>query len=95
MLFIVNKSHALGDCVARACDGDVILLIENAVNSAVEIRSPSAFQALNANVSVYALQPDLLARGIDKARCYDFVKQVDYVGFVDLVEKNNPIRSCC
>ncbi|PHS70833.1 MAG: sulfurtransferase complex subunit TusB [Cycloclasticus sp.] len=98
MLFIINKSatqsHALSDCVKKAYAGDVILLIEHAVYSVVEIKPPAVFQALRENVSVCALQPDLLVRGLDKERCYDFLEYVDYSGFVALVENNKPIRSC-
>jgi sulfur relay protein TusB/DsrH len=45
-------------------------------------------------VAIYALMPDMQARGIDVARCYKHIQYVDYAGFVDLVEHNNPVRSC-
>jgi len=98
MLYTVNKSctdsRALAGCVERACKGDVILLIENAVYSAVKLQASAAFKNLNEDVSVFVLMPDMLARGLAVERCYEFIQPVDYTGFVELVEKNNPIRSC-
>lgn len=98
MLYTVNKSgtdsHALAACIERACEGDVILLIENAVFSAVKLQTSTAFQNLNEGVSVFVLMPDMLARGLAVERCYEFIQPVDYAGFVELVEKNNPIRAC-
>lgn len=38
-------------------------------------------------VKVYALEPDLQARGIQKERLIPGVETVDYDGFVGLVEK--------
>lgn len=95
MLYIVNKKgEVLESCIERAMADDVILLIEEAVLAAVVTRPPSVLSELLSNVSVYALTPDMDARGIDVKRCYEHIQYVDYVGFVELVENNKPVRSC-
>jgi tRNA 2-thiouridine synthesizing protein B len=45
-----------------------------------------------ADIQVYALGPDLDARGMS-ARVLDGVKIVDYGGFVDLVTENKNCQS--
>ena len=95
MLYIINKkSDVIADCAQRASGNDVILLIENAVYAAVAVKNPSALSELVDDVTVFALTPDLRARGIDEKRCHGHIQFVDYKGFVELVEHNNPIRSC-
>jgi sulfur relay protein TusB/DsrH len=95
MLYIVNKnSTALIDCIERASETDVILLIEHAVYAARVEKESSIMQPPPNGVVVYALQEDMQARGIQFSHCYDFIQYVDYAGFVGLVESNNPIRSC-
>lgn len=96
MLYIVNKhADVLIDCLERASTNDVILLIEGAVYAAVNKPQPSILSKRINGVAMYALLPDMQARGIDVARCYGHIQYVDYAGFVDLVEENNPVRSCC
>lgn len=91
MLYIVNKSNdVLVDCIERASNDDVILLVENAIYSAIEAGSSVVFDK---NIPVYALEPDMKARGIGRKQSHDFIQYVDYEGFVELVEKNNPVRS--
>jgi len=95
MLYIVNKkAEALTNCVARASANDAILLIENAVFAALAIEQNSVLAAVGDDVAVYALMPDILARGITVERCYEHIQYLDYAGFVALVEQHNPIRSC-
>ena len=98
MLYIVNKnctdSGALQSCVERARDGDVILLIESAVYAGISSPETSVLRGVAGGVDVYGLTPDMQARGLDPNRCFDFVRYVDYAGFVELVESNKPIRSC-
>lgn len=96
MLYIVNKhADVLIDCLERASIKDVILLIEGAVYAAVNKPQPSVLSEQIGGVAMYALLPDMQARGIDVARCYEHIHYVDYAGFVELVEENNPVRSCC
>ncbi|MDX2425254.1 MAG: sulfurtransferase complex subunit TusB [Cycloclasticus sp.] len=97
MLYVVNKnctdSYALQSCVERARDGDVILLIENAVYAGISSPETSVLQGVADGVDVYTLTPDMQARGLDPSQCFDFVRFVDYAGFVELVVSNKPIRS--
>lgn len=89
MLHIVNKSpyerNALESCLRLALPGAALLLIEDGVYAAtrgnvVEARLQEAMQ----HIEVYALRPDLEARGMAE-RVIQGVKLVDYEGFVDLV----------
>jgi len=95
MLYIVNKNNtALNNCVERARVGDAILLIESAVSAALSASESAVFDALEKGVSVYVLMPDLQARGLTGDMCDERIEAVGFDGFVTLVEKNNPIRSC-
>jgi tRNA 2-thiouridine synthesizing protein B len=97
MLHIVNKSpyekNSLTSCLAHAQKGGAVLLIEDAVyavtrGSAAEAAVRRAMQDL----PVYALGPDLEARGV-LASVIDGVKVVDYGGFVDLVAEHRTSQS--
>ncbi len=97
MLHIVNKSpserNALDSCLATVNGASAILLIEDGVygatrGSATEAKLRAAMQ----NVEIYALAPDLEARGMAGA-VTEGVKLVDYGGFVDLVAKYNTCQS--
>lgn len=89
MLHIVNKSptsgNGLASCLRLAQDGASVLLIEDAVYAATagQARASGIEQALS-RLKVYALAPDLEARGM-ASRVVDGVTAVDYAGFVDLV----------
>ena len=97
MLHTVNKSpfekNSLGTCLAHAKNGSAVLLIEDGVYGALK-GSAVADQVKSAmsNVSIYALGPDLKARGIaDKVM--DGIKVVDYAGFVDLACEHSKVQS--
>lgn len=97
MLHIVNKSpfqtSALDSCLRMARPGSALLLIEDGVYAAT---TGSAFQerirAACADLRIYALQPDMEARGVS-ARLLDGVTPVDYVGFVDLAAEHHSSQS--
>lgn len=97
MLHIVNKSHrqttSLASCLRLAQDGHALLLIEDGVYAATAAGAASADLAgALARLKVYALAPDLEARGLaDKV--IDGVKTVDYAGFVDLVAEHSNSQS--
>lgn len=88
-LHTVNKSpyerNALKSCLDHVSAGDRILLIEDGVLAA---RQGGAFaQALvdaGRGCAIYALGPDLAARGIGAADLIQGIEAVDYGGFVDL-----------
>lgn len=97
MLHIVNKSplekSTFETCIAHALPGSAVLLIEDGVyavtkGNAVEPKLKEAMK----NVKVYALWPDLEARGMHD-NVVDGVKQIDYEGFVDLVAEHKNSQS--
>ena len=92
MLHIVNKSHtqtnALQSCLRLAKAGSALLLIEDAVYAATQGGAASSGMAeALAKLKVYALQPDVDARGM-AGKLVDGVTAVDYAGFVDLVAEH-------
>jgi tRNA 2-thiouridine synthesizing protein B len=88
-LHTVNKSpyerNALKSCLDHALAGDVILLIEDGVFGARKGGAfASALIAAKTNCKIYALGPDLAARGIVAGQVQEGIETVDYAGFVDL-----------
>lgn len=96
MLNIINKSpaerDALDSCLRVMQDG-AILLIEDAVYAATRGNAAEArLRDAMGRFKVYALQPDLDARGMGD-RLLDGVTAVDYAGFVDLVAEHPNCQS--
>ena len=97
MLHIVNKSASdrgsLDSCLGMATKGSAVLLIEDGVDAATTGNPAAAkIQAAAADLKIYALGPDLAARGM-AGRVLDGVNVVDYGGFVDLVAEHNSCQS--
>ena len=97
MLHTVNKSpferNTLKSCLAHAKPGSAVLLIEDGVYAALAgTTSTEMVQQAMTQVSVYALGPDLDARGV-AGRVLDGVKVIDYAGFVDLVVEHPSTQS--
>jgi tRNA 2-thiouridine synthesizing protein B len=97
MLHIVNKSAtdrgSLESCLTLAAKGSAVLLIEDAVYAAtIGAAAAAKIQAAAADLKIYALGPDLAARGM-AARVLDGVNVVDYAGFVDLVAEHKSCQS--
>jgi tRNA 2-thiouridine synthesizing protein B len=97
MLHTVNKSpfenKALESCLRFARKGSAVLLIEDGVYAAARNTSVSkAVEAAMKDVSIYALAPDVAARGMQN-RVMDGVRLVDYGGFVDLVVQHDAVQS--
>jgi len=97
VLHIVNKSpyekSSLASCLAHAIKGSAVLLIEDAVYAATKGNSAEAdIRRATQELSVYALGPDLEARGV-RASIVDGVQVVDYGGFVDLVAEHRTNQS--
>jgi len=92
MLHIVNKSpsqtRTLDGCLRLALPGHALLLIEDGVYAATA-RGPAAAALREAagRLKVYALQPDLDARGMAGA-LLEGVTPIGYDGFVDLVAEH-------
>lgn len=97
MLHIVNKSpterSSLESALRLARPGDVILLIEDGVYGAAagSITAEGIRQAM-AEVKLYALLPDLEARGMASS-VLEGINLIDYGGFVDLVVTHSPCHS--
>jgi len=97
MLHIVNKSpferNALGSCLRFGRDGSAVLLIEDGVYAVTRgnIAEPKIKAALG-QMKIYALRPDLEARGMQDA-VLEGIQLVDYGGFVDLVVSHNAVQS--
>ena len=86
MLHTINKSPYSHQCLAeclRVCSADdIILLLEDGVYAA--LATGEWLQALLGKAAaVYALQPDITARGLND-RIASAIKTVDYAGFVQL-----------
>lgn len=89
-LHTVNKSPfertTLASCLNHLTPGDAVLMIEDGVTGARKGSSAEALlKGAMKGCSIYALGPDLAARGIKTEDLVDGVKVVDYAGFVDLV----------
>jgi tRNA 2-thiouridine synthesizing protein B len=97
MLHTVNKSpferNSLQSCLKTALPGAPVLLLEDGVYGALTgtAFSSELEQALSQR-PVYALGPDLEARGIAD-RVLNGVTVVDYGGFVDLVAEHGTVES--
>lgn len=96
MLHIVNKSpldRPTIDSVARIAQSGAVLLIEDGVLAATRGNSAEAtVKQLMSRMKVYALIPDLDARGMSD-RLIEGVVGVDYGGFVDLVAEQPNCQS--
>jgi len=93
-LHLVNRaassSDALQRCLSLSLPGDVVLLIEDGVYGAL----PEVFATLDRDpaVTVQALLADVEARGLH-GRLANQIDVIDYAGFVELTERNNPVVS--
>jgi tRNA 2-thiouridine synthesizing protein B len=96
MLHIVNKSpfdRPTLDSVVRIAQTGAVLLIEDGVLAATRGNVAEAtVRKLMSRMKVYALMPDLEARGMAD-RLIDGVTGVDYGGFVDLVAEHPKCQS--
>jgi tRNA 2-thiouridine synthesizing protein B len=96
MLNIVNKSpldrSSLDSCLQSA-EGGAILLIEDGVYAATKgSTGETKLRAAGGKFKVYALAPDLEARGVAD-RVMEGVTMIDYGGFVDLVAEYKTSQS--
>jgi len=97
MLHIVNKSpfekNALDSCLRFGREGSAVLLIEDGVYAVTRgnVAEPKIKAALG-QMKIYALRPDLEARGMQDA-VMEGVQLVDYGGFVDLVTGHTAVQS--
>ncbi len=98
VLHLVSRSSgaslALAQCLERVGHGDAVLLLEGGVYAARKdsVFSPQLKVAMR-QVSIHALSPDLVARGIGPEELLEGVVLVDYEGFVKLSLDYSPIIS--
>lgn len=78
VLNMLCEAGALEACLVRASENDAVLFMENGVNALIK---PSDLLS-HARPKLYALQPDLDARGIALSGIE--IHLIDYAGFVDL-----------
>jgi len=98
VLHIVNKSpferNSLDTCLRLARKGSAILLIEDGVYATRKGTDCGArLQQAMPDVTVYALQPDMQARGLPADATIDGVEPVDYDGFVRLATEYDKLQS--
>lgn len=98
MLHTVNKSPferiALSSCLRLAKAGGAVLLIEDGVYGALAGTEVSDQVAGRTDdLKIYALEPDIRARGLGGKALIDGVTLVDYGGFVDLVTEHHAVHS--
>ena len=98
VLHVINKSpfekNSLDTCLRLAKKGSAILLIEDAIYATQ--KNTAVAKKINTAVvehTVYALKPDLDARGIDKNAIIDGISLVDYEGFVQLATEHSGVQS--
>ncbi len=98
MLHTVNKSpyssKSLEVCVGYLLSGDTVLLIEDGVYAATKAgAAESTVKMGQESAKVYALGPDLKARGIDADKLVDGVEVVGYDGFVELAASADKVQN--
>ena len=98
VLHIVNKSpydrNSLDACLRLARADSAILLIEDGIY-AVQKNAAAAdkMQQAISKHQIYALQPDLQARGINPDNMIDGISLVNYDGFVKLTTEYDKLQS--
>ncbi len=98
MLHTVNKSPYSSDslkvCQGYMQSGDAVLLIEDGVYGAMAGGSSEAMvKEIAANAKVYALAPDLKARGIVSEKLIDGIEVVGFDGFVSLAAEHDKVQN--
>jgi tRNA 2-thiouridine synthesizing protein B len=97
MLHTVNKSpserNTLDSCLSHAKDGSSVLLFEDGIYAVVKGSAASDRLKEASGITIYALGPDLKARGISDDQLIEGVTVVDYSGFVDLVTGHENVQS--
>ncbi|MEM7294142.1 MAG: sulfurtransferase complex subunit TusB [Pseudomonadota bacterium] len=98
ILHIVNKSPfehtSMNACLRLAKKGASIIFIEDGTyalrpGSTVADKIATAMQ----DYRVYALEPDMVARGLSKDAALQGVFWVDYAGFVQLTTEHDKVNS--
>ena len=84
LLHTINQSPfsslSLKSCEKFSIVGDAVVFLENGVYALVH---PNLKLLIQADLKLFALQADILARGLQQ-RCPDTVKIISYLQFVEL-----------
>ncbi|MEW6037718.1 MAG: sulfurtransferase complex subunit TusB [Pseudomonadota bacterium] len=96
VLHLVNaspfESAALSRCLARAGEGDAVLLLENGVYGALAgCRFSDEVAEAAARLDIRVLAPDLDARGLCASSLLPSLGRVGYDGFVALAARHELI----
>ncbi len=94
MLHIISSTTGQDVLFERVAKGDVVLFVADAVlglqkNSQLAIK----LRLYAVQFECYALEPDMLARGIDLDDGLTLITVVDYPGFVSLTVKHAVIKT--
>ena len=97
-LHTVNKSpyekNSLESCLRVAAPGSAILFIEDGVYAVIKSAAMEAtLRTMQHRFKLYALSPDLAARGVSDDRIMEGVELVDYRGFVALAVSHDHVQS--
>ena len=98
MLHTVNKSPfertTLESCLAHVQPGASVILFEDGVYGALKGSNVAGrVQDAMGDCKVYALGPDIKARGIDESNLIDGIQVVDYAGFVGLAAECDKVQA--
>tara|TARA_Y100000590_G_scaffold438092_1_gene560486 strand:- start:2489 stop:2797 length:309 start_codon:yes stop_codon:yes gene_type:complete len=98
ILHTINKSpfenNSLESCLSLLAPDSSILFIEDAVIAAMQnTRFSSLVQSKLEAFKVYALQPDLDARGLDGEKVISGIEVIGYDDFVDLAVSHKSVQS--
>ncbi|MCO4757405.1 MAG: sulfurtransferase complex subunit TusB, partial [Oceanospirillaceae bacterium] len=83
--------ECLKRCLSALSEGDALLLIEDGVLTSLPAHA-AYYDQINANITFYALQVDLEARGLSDMKDNRFTV-VDDSGFVDLACEHDKVVS--
>ncbi|MEE9448208.1 MAG: sulfurtransferase complex subunit TusB [Arenicellales bacterium] len=97
MLHTVNKSpyssDSLKTCAGYLRAGDALIFIEDGVYGAMKGGASDALVSGMGDTKIYALGPDLKARGIGGDKLIDGVEVVGFDGFVELVAASDKVQN--
>jgi tRNA 2-thiouridine synthesizing protein B len=97
ILHTVNKSpfekSSVASCFAHLKEGSAVLLYEDAVYAAMQGTAIEGLISSAKGVKVYALGPDMQARGVSVDRLIGGVEVIDYAGFVDLAAEHDKVQA--
>ncbi len=94
ILHTINKSPfsstLFSQCLSRIGTSDSIVLLEDGVYGALNNHSESEALSL---VTCYAIEDDIIARGLQKGLLLPHIELIDFKGFVDLTTQYSLTQS--